>query len=50
MAGMAFFLLCILQLLLGILLLNKDNPCDMWLLLFTFLIASLYAALAVKNL
>lgn len=55
MAGMVFhsvffFLFSIFTLLLGVLLLDEDDPRDKRFLLFAFLVASLYAAFAAKNL
>ena len=55
MAGMVlhsafFFVFSILAWLLGVLLLDEDSHRDKRLLLFAFLIASLFAAFAAKNL
>lgn len=45
-----FFVFSILAWLLGVLLLDEDNPRDKRLLLFAFLVASLFAAFAAKYL
>lgn len=55
MAGMVlhsvfFFVFSILTLLLGVLLLDEDNPRDKWLLLSAFSVTLLYTAFAAKNL
>lgn len=45
-----FFLFSLLTGLFGALLLAEDSPLDKWILLFAFLVASLFAAFAAKNL